>query len=202
MISEWIFFCIWSAFFCSFAPSGMTFAITPQKKGWGASQSPYIYTISLPRPFVQLEYFLFVLFFLFFIFLKRIVVLTHYLGSTRISMTESPRKNIFEIKRSLLIGLDFAFPFPAFGCSVHISFTFSKTCPNTMQLWYLQLLQYVLQKSKVVFFEHTTHHVAVTIKSLDSPEKFPVVTNIDKDLKNTNTFANTLFKLYRRIDYD
>ena len=45
--------------------------------------------------------------------------------STR--MTESPRRNILEIYRSLLTGLDFFLPFPVFGTSVHISFTFSMT---------------------------------------------------------------------------
>ena len=42
-------------------------------------------------------------------------------------MTESPRRNILLIKRSLLIGFAFAFPLPGRGASVHISFTFSST---------------------------------------------------------------------------
>lgn len=42
-------------------------------------------------------------------------------------MTESPRRNIFEINLSLLTGLAFFFPFPGFGISVHISLTFSNT---------------------------------------------------------------------------
>lgn len=42
-------------------------------------------------------------------------------------MTESPRRNILEMYRSLLTGLDFFFPFPLLGTSVHISFTFSST---------------------------------------------------------------------------
>jgi len=41
----------------------------------------------------------------------------------RISTTESPRKNILLMNRSLFIG----FLFLPFGCSVHISFTFSRT---------------------------------------------------------------------------
>jgi len=49
------------------------------------------------------------------------------LGFLSTRMTESPRKNIFEMKRSLLTGLAFFFPFPDFGFSVHISFTFSRT---------------------------------------------------------------------------
>merc|ERR1711908_135422 len=47
------------------------------------------------------------------------------LRSTRI--TESPRRNILEMYRSLFTGLAFFAPFPAFGTSVHISFTFSRT---------------------------------------------------------------------------
>merc|ERR1711865_1277280 len=47
------------------------------------------------------------------------------LRSTR--MTESPRRNILLMYRSLLTGLAFFAPFPAFGISVHISFTFSST---------------------------------------------------------------------------
>jgi len=42
-------------------------------------------------------------------------------------MTESPRRNILLIYRSLLTGLAFFDPFPDFGSSVHISFTFSST---------------------------------------------------------------------------
>lgn len=42
-------------------------------------------------------------------------------------MTESPLKNILEMKRSLLTGLDFFLPLPVLGTSVHISFTFSST---------------------------------------------------------------------------
>jgi len=42
-------------------------------------------------------------------------------------MTESPRRNILLMYRSLLTGFAFFVPFPVFGNSVHISFTFSKT---------------------------------------------------------------------------
>ena len=45
--------------------------------------------------------------------------------STR--MTESPLRNILEMKRSLFTGFDFFLPLPVFGTSVHISFTFSST---------------------------------------------------------------------------
>ena len=45
--------------------------------------------------------------------------------STRI--TESPLRNILLIYLSLLTGLDFFFPLPALGTSVHISLTFSIT---------------------------------------------------------------------------
>lgn len=51
-------------------------------------------------------------------------------GFLKTKITESPRKNIFDINRSLLTGLAF-FPFPVRGTSVHISFTFS----NTMLQW-------------------------------------------------------------------
>merc|ERR1712038_1123082 len=42
-------------------------------------------------------------------------------------MTESPRRNILLMYRSLLTGFAFFVPFPVFGSSVHISFTFSRT---------------------------------------------------------------------------
>lgn len=42
-------------------------------------------------------------------------------------MTLSPRRNILEMKRSLLTGLAFFLPLPLLGTSVHISLTFSKT---------------------------------------------------------------------------
>lgn len=64
------------------------------------------------------------------IFLFKIVKIdTYYLfaddasGFLKIKITESPRKNIFEIKRSLLTGLTFFLPFPVLGISVHISLT-------------------------------------------------------------------------------
>merc|ERR1712241_1357328 len=42
-------------------------------------------------------------------------------------MTESPRRNIFEMNLSLFTGLAFFLPFPVFGSSVHISLTPSRT---------------------------------------------------------------------------
>lgn len=48
-------------------------------------------------------------------------------GFLRTNMTESPRRNILEIKRSLLTGFTFFFPLPVRGSSVHISLTFSNT---------------------------------------------------------------------------
>lgn len=44
-------------------------------------------------------------------------------GFLKTKITESPRKNIFEMNLSLLTGLTFFFPFPVLGTSVHISFT-------------------------------------------------------------------------------
>lgn len=44
-------------------------------------------------------------------------------GLRRTKITESPRKNIFEMKRSLLTGFTFFLPFPVRGTSVHISLT-------------------------------------------------------------------------------
>lgn len=64
-------------------------------------------------------------------------------GFLNTKMTESPLKNIFEMKRSLLTGFDFFLPFPVFGCSVHISLTFSRTM--------LQCLKIVKKN-----FEHVT----------------------------------------------
>lgn len=44
-------------------------------------------------------------------------------GFLNTKITESPRRNIFDMNRSLLTGLTFFFPFPVLGTSVHISFT-------------------------------------------------------------------------------
>lgn len=44
-------------------------------------------------------------------------------GFRRTKITESPRKNIFEMNRSLFTGLTFFFPLPVRGISVHISLT-------------------------------------------------------------------------------
>lgn len=50
------------------------------------------------------------------------------IGFLRTRITESPRRNILEMNRSLATGFPFFFcPFPGFGSSVHISFTFSRT---------------------------------------------------------------------------
>lgn len=48
-------------------------------------------------------------------------------GLRSTSTTESPRKNIFEMTRSLLTGFTFFLPLPVRGISVHISVTFSRT---------------------------------------------------------------------------
>merc|ERR1711915_603597 len=48
-------------------------------------------------------------------------------GFRRTKMTESPRRNILEMYRSLFTGLDFFFPLPALGTSVQSSLTFSRT---------------------------------------------------------------------------
>lgn len=47
-------------------------------------------------------------------------------GFRRTKMTESPRKNIFEMNRSLFTGFTFFLPFPVRGTSVHISLTLKK----------------------------------------------------------------------------
>uniref|UniRef100_A0A1J3FXY8 Uncharacterized protein n=1 Tax=Noccaea caerulescens TaxID=107243 RepID=A0A1J3FXY8_NOCCA len=52
--------------------------------------------------------------------------LAHF-GFLRTIMTESPRRNILLMKRSLLTASAFFLPFPVFGTSVHISLTFSRT---------------------------------------------------------------------------
>lgn len=56
------------------------------------------------------------------------------MGFLRTRMTESPRRNILEMYLSLLTGLDFFFPLPVFGVSVHISFTFSRTILQCLKL--------------------------------------------------------------------
>lgn len=48
-------------------------------------------------------------------------------GFLRTRMTESPRRNIFDMNRSLFTGFTFFLPLPVRGSSVHISFTFSST---------------------------------------------------------------------------
>ena len=56
-------------------------------------------------------------------------------GVLRTRMTESPRRNIFAMKRSLLTGLPFFWPSPVLGISVHISFTY-----NMNHWWRLAVL--------------------------------------------------------------
>ncbi len=46
-------------------------------------------------------------------------------GFFRTKMTESPRRNILAMKRSLFTGLPFFCPLLALGISVHISFTYN-----------------------------------------------------------------------------
>ena len=48
-------------------------------------------------------------------------------GLRKIKITESPLRKSLAIYLSLLTGLALLFPFPVFGTSVHISFTFSST---------------------------------------------------------------------------
>ena len=48
-------------------------------------------------------------------------------GLRRTKMTESPLRKSLAMYLSLLTGLALLFPFPVFGTSVHISFTFSST---------------------------------------------------------------------------
>mmetsp|Transcript_1401 Transcript_1401/g.4173 ORF Transcript_1401/g.4173 Transcript_1401/m.4173 type:complete len:211 (+) Transcript_1401:171-803(+) len=52
--------------------------------------------------------------------------LAHHAGFRSTRITESPRRNSFEMKRSLFTGLEAFFPFPVLGTSVHISLTFSR----------------------------------------------------------------------------
>lgn len=56
-----------------------------------------------------------------------IAILQFQFGLRRTNMTESPRRNILLMYLSLFTGLAFFVPFPVFGVSVHISFTFSST---------------------------------------------------------------------------
>ena len=58
---------------------------------------------------------------------QKVVYLGPAKGFLMIKMTESPRRNILEMNQSLLTGLDFFWPLPVLGISVHISLTFSKT---------------------------------------------------------------------------
>lgn len=48
-------------------------------------------------------------------------------GFRKTRITESPLKNILEMKRSLFTGFTFFLPLPVRGISVHISLTFSRT---------------------------------------------------------------------------
>lgn len=48
-------------------------------------------------------------------------------GFLRTKITESPLRNILAMNLSLFTGFAFFLPFPVFGVSVHISFTFSNT---------------------------------------------------------------------------
>lgn len=55
------------------------------------------------------------------------ILISYFNGFLTTTITESPLRNIFEIKRSFGTGLALACPFPVFGTSVHNSRTFSRT---------------------------------------------------------------------------
>lgn len=59
--------------------------------------------------------------------LKNIYFVEVARGFRSTKITESPRRNIFEMNRSLLTGFTFFLPFPVRGTSVHISLTLSST---------------------------------------------------------------------------
>merc|ERR1712241_1581755 len=71
-------------------------------------------------------------------------------------MTESPRRNIFDMNLSLFTGLAFFFPLPVFGNSVHISLTPSRTMlqclSNAFTLPRSFLLFLQLMRTWVLFF--------------------------------------------------
>lgn len=79
-------------------------------------------------------------------------------------MTESPRRNILLMNRSLLAGVAFFFPLPF--CTVSV-----QTCGL------------VLGEKAIVYLAHILKdHVKVAIKGLDAGQKFPVIATGDEHL--------------------
>ena len=95
-------------------------------------------------------------------------------GFLKTKMTESPRRNIFEMNRSLLTGFTFFFPFPVRGTSVHISFTLkSKKMQSVTDIPFNRSAQALLPLQ---------HHVAMTIERLHATQQFLIVSAIDQHL--------------------
>lgn len=102
-------------------------------------------------------------------------------GFFKTKMTESPRRNIFEMKRSFGTGFDFFLPLPVFGISVHISFTSS----NTMLQW--------LKKSSLIKCWVTKY------RCFDQKSYFDIILNskidlLEFELKTRYILLNFVFK--------
>ena len=92
-------------------------------------------------------------------------------------MTESPRRNIFEMYLSLFTGLDFFLPLPVFGTSVHISFTFSITMLQCLtkhhackssdlnMLWLLHFVQRAVSELQHALISLYNSHFYGTVNS-------------------------------------
>jgi len=107
-------------------------------------------------------------------------------GFLRTRITESPRKNIFAMYLSLLIGFAFL-PFPVFGISYHISLTFS----NTM----LQCLSKALTRPKsFLLFRQLMRTWVLFLTDDISTDKGPVL-NSSSSLCLSSSNVNSLFGL-------
>ena len=107
-----------------------------------------------------------------------------HLGFLRTIITESPRRNILLMNRSLLTGRAFFFPFPVFG-------TWAETQSiNEVLAWYWKK---EMEKIKELFIWCRTnlcphlsnifqYHVAVAIKCSHAAQKLFVVPAVDKHL--------------------
>lgn len=107
-----------------------------------------------------------------------------YLGLRSTRMTESPRRNILLIKRSLLTGVEPFLPFPVFGTCRRITSKREDTKGRTLHpMHHKTQVRWRVRRAWLVcgpnLCPHLLHvlqdHVAVPIKGLHTPKKLAVV---------------------------
>lgn len=110
---------------------------------------------------------------------------TSHFGFLRTMITESPRRNILLINLSLLTGRAFFLPFPVFGTWTKNDTNYIWSCvqkckknhDDTNEAWFILKTNLCPHLSNIF-----QNHVAVSIKSSNTAQKFFVVPAVDKYL--------------------